>query len=594
MSRPTIAFLGAALASVVLGIGLAIGPPAPTGGSDATGGEALARGRPVLPVRWIAPSTAKIRPGDRPPAGAPSTIRLRLLRGECELAHLALAAGARPIADVAARIETAPGNGVSVRLYREVLVELPRSSGPDGEAGRWPDPLVPAVDPIFGEPRRAFPFTVPAGENRAIAVEACAAADAAPGLRRASLRLEAGPLSGPVPLELRIEPTAIPATATLPTSFGFSALRAALGHHGRPGTADELQALDRAYRTALLAHRISVHGGTMEPPPFRRTAAGIELDFAAYDRELAPFLEGRILPGGARATTAELRTHPGLASDAERLAYWRAIARHHRERGWEAILFDYAKDEPKEADLPAVAARARLVRRADPSIRVLVTAPFHPSLDGLVDLWTPNLNCLFVRSRPDEYCPWRAPRSAYRAPWWYVSCSSHGCGEGPKGRYFAGWPGYAIDLAGARARATGWLAFGEGIGGELYWDTVYGYAPTGRPLDVWSGEGLRAFGVNGDGTLLYPGTPARIGGASHVPVESLRLKAIRDGLEDHELLRLVAALPGGEAAVRRELRRLVPDPWAIEADPAAWEAARGRLLDVLAAGVPRAAPPPRE
>ena len=35
--------------------------------------------------------------------------------------------------------------------------------------------------------------------------------------------------------------------------------------------------------------------------------------------------------------------------------------------------------------------------------------------------------------------------------------------------------------------------------------------------------------------------PAVIGGQSHIPIESIRMKRIRDGREDYEYLRLVAA-----------------------------------------------------
>jgi hypothetical protein len=229
---------------------------------------------------------------------------------------------------------------------------------------------------------------------------------------------------------------------------------------------------------------------------------------------------------------------------------------------------------------------------------VLHTASLDPALDGLVDLWVPNLNCLFVKARPDEYCEWRAPREAYRAParrgaglWFYVSCSSHGCVDGPRPSYFRGWPGYAIDLPGGRARGLAWIAEREGFDGELYWDTVHGYAPGGlsapRPSeprpDPW--DGPRAFGVAGDGTLFYPGLPPRVGGTTGVPIESLRLKLIREGQEDRELLRLVAALPGGAALATREEARIAPSPWEITADAGAFEAARGRLLDFLAASL---------
>ena len=39
--------------------------------------------------------------------------------------------------------------------------------------------------------------------------------------------------------------------------------------------------------------------------------------------------------------------------------------------------------------------------------------------------------------------------------------------------------------------------------------------------DPW--KSVYAFGGNGDGTLFYPGTPERIGGRTHIPVESLRI-----------------------------------------------------------------------
>ncbi|HEY0838573.1 MAG TPA: DUF4091 domain-containing protein, partial [Vulgatibacter sp.] len=247
----------------------------------------------------------------------------------------------------------------------------------------------------------------------------------------------------------------------------------------------------------------------------------------------------------------------------------------------------------------------RLVKRADPSIRTLVTASLEPSLLDAVDLWAPNLNCLWIKSHAGEFCPWRAPRSSYdqllekgSLLWWYQSCSSHGCAAdegassgapqaaGPTDgaaadAYFRGWPTYVIDAPGTRTRIMGWLAFAHGIGGELYWDTVQAYSPDGSPRDPWEGASLRSFGGNGDGTLLYPGTPARIGGTTHVPVISLRLKQIRDGLEDHELLRLVARTKDGAEAARRAVLELAPTPFRVQDDPLALERVRADLLDRL-------------
>ena len=54
-------------------------------------------------------------------------------------------------------------------------------------------------------------------------------------------------------------------------------------------------------------------------------------------------------------------------------------------------------------------------------------------------------------------------------------------------------------------------------------------------------------GQNGDGTLFYPGkvnggngAPA-IGGQHDIPIESIRMKRIRDGREDYEILHQLEA-----------------------------------------------------
>lgn len=597
----------AAIASIGLAmIAFSKRPPTPDHPSDPTSAPASGKATAPSPLApdeasaLVLSSLVNVRP-DRPLPQGRARIELRALRGECELAQLALSAGARDLLGVSASVEGALGDGVEAKLYRAELVRLERPSGPEGEAGRWHDPLIPMLDVYEGEARAAFPLDVPTREHRSILLELCVDAAATPGSRTASLLIRGGaPLADEpsahehewkIPIGLRIEEAAIPPTSSLPTSFGFSAIRAALGHLGRAGSSAEVVRFDRLYREALLRHRLSVHGGTMEPPPFQRKGRQLVIDFRGYDQELGPPLEGKLLPSGAKATTAELRTHPALESDEERIRYWRSIASHHQQKGWGAILFDYAKDEPKRSELPEIAKRARLVKRASASIRVLLTASLDPSLVSHVDLWTPNLNCLWIKERPDEFCEWRAPPAAYEplvakgaSLWWYQSCSSHGCGDAPTESpdYFRGWPSYVIDAPGTRARIMGWLAWSHGIEGELYWDTVYGYAPEAEAADPWEGASLRGFGGNGDGTLLYPGAPARIGGTTHVPVESLRLKRIRDGLEDLELLSLVAARPGGERLARAAAAQLAPTPYQVLDDPSAMERSRIRLLDFLA------------
>jgi hypothetical protein len=159
-----------------------------------------------------------------------------------------------------------------------------------------------------------------------------------------------------------------------------------------------------------------------------------------------------------------------------------------------------------------------------------------------------------------DYTSWLAGDDGDGNPrnlWLYTSCESGGCNgrysadpTGWNGPYWNGWAGYAIDAPASQARAAGWLAFEYGARGELY------YNATTRLDDAWNecttvsngdiGNCLYNFGLNGDGTLFYPGLacppangPGCIGGTSDIPVESIRLKRMRDGREDYEYLHVL-------------------------------------------------------
>jgi hypothetical protein len=97
---------------------------------------------------------------------------------------------------------------------------------------------------------------------------------------------------------------------------------------------------------------------------------------------------------------------------------------------------------------------------------------------------------------------------------------------------------------------------------------------------------VRAFAGNGDGTLLYPGLPDRLGGTHPFPVESIRLKLVRDGIEDWELLAL--ADRSGLSPLAQELAaRVAPSVRGFERDPACYLAAHRQLGAAVAAALER-------
>ena len=85
-------------------------------------------------------------------------------------------------------------------------------------------------------------------------------------------------------------------------------------------------------------------------------------------------------------------------------------------------------------------------------------------------------------------------------------------------------------------RVMGWIMNNYNIVGSLYWDvTLYAWREdswTNLQLTDYYSKALRFPTANGDGFLLYPGSPYGIYG----PVGSIRLSALRDAFEDYDLL----------------------------------------------------------
>ena len=496
----------------------------------------------IAAVVWIADESEKVRPQATPPAAAASTrIRLAAAGGECAGAQIVVLG---PVQGLKA---TARGN---LYLYRVATIALTEPSGPEGATGEWPDALIPARDVLYGEERRAFPVDVPEGRAQAVFVETCVTRGTPAGRAAAAVNLSGKGFSQVVPVEIRTRGFDLPQTPALVTAFGFSGYSAAKGH-GLPPSAN--RELTRDYDRIALRRGVTLMGGTQDAPPMRDG----KLDWRTYDEEVAPFLDGGW-------TSVELR-EPGGMDRATRRQYRKQWVEHFRKRGWLDRLFRYVEDEPAEKDFPRVEAKAGEYREDVPEVRRLVTTADSPELPS-VDLFTPLINCVGARNPTCR-------RTTPHARWWYQSCMSHGCssdGRPVLDPAFRGWPSYMIDAPATAARAMGTLAFAQGVEGELYFDTVYAY----EAGDPWKSQW--AFGGNGDGTLFYPGTPERIGGKHHVPVESLRFLQIARGVADYGYLALCAQL-GDPALAKAEARAVAPSVKGFSREPKAYAQMREHL-----------------
>ena len=90
-------------------------------------------------------------------------------------------------------------------------------------------------------------------------------------------------------------------------------------------------------------------------------------------------------------------------------------------------------------------------------------------------------------------------------------------------------------------------------------------------------------GANGEGTLLYPGRPDKIGGSTHIPVASLRLLMIREGHEDFEWLTAAARVVGRDRVVEA-MAPVMTQAWNFSSDPESIWGARATLAKFVVVG----------
>lgn len=537
----------------------------------------------AAPSVGVADSLETVRPEasfSGPPAAAISAAQ-----NEFESFQVVVAAGPEAVEGLEVSLaEPLTGSdgtipAANVVIYREAYIDLERQSDLEGDTGRWPDALIPAVDPYFGEARDAFPVDVPGDETRVAWIDVLVPAGQPAGTYEGALSVTAsGGFSTRVPVELEVRDFGLPSTSTLESAFGaYNICEQHIGHYcARDERGWALQSL---YARAALENRVTISTSAYQAPAPEQAEA--------FTQHLLPLFQGAspendagsLLPvrlPGAQLTSVDIDSGRAFVDDWKR----EASAGGFRDRA-----FLYACDEPSENEelWRTCKRRARNGHPGWPALDVLITATIDSATRfgaaKLIDILVPLVNDMHdkpgspragdQRSLYDDFLALPGKRL-----WIYNACPSHGCSgdRGGDDPYWAGWPSYVIDQPASEHRAMGVIAYEYGATGELYFDMTHDLAT------AWRDQ--RSFGGNGDGTLFYPGRPERIGGTHDIPVESIRLKRIRDGREDYEYLRLLEAAGGGEEAMAIA-RALFPTMYETDVSPAAFRAARDELAAAI-------------
>ncbi len=531
---------------------------------------------------WTESATVKIRPSDLP--NTTRSVNIKAARNEYESFQVAVqGTEALTITDISVTDLTQNSLTFSkdnIKIYREGYIEIVTPSNLEGSTGPWPDPLIPKKDVFFNETRNAFPVTVPAGRNQAFWFDIFIPLSTGSGTYTGELTVTAKdhpPID--IPLTLTVWGFRIPATSSLISAFGFDGWDFQLGHFGDLEHYDQTVPLSRLYAQAGLMNRLTLSSVTKEDwsilwpePP--------NIDWTEFDANWGPFFDGMDLPFGPKnARFTSLETVNSGDTDPERIAFWQSFSSHFKENGWFHLLVNYTWDEPNDAgDFAEIKRISHLVHQADPELRTLVTTDIqqgetHDIVDD-VDVWVPLIN--FMDNKPGETC-WQSPYAGNQRDlytplitagdelWWYQSCMSHGCdGSDSSSPCYTGWPSYMIDIPAIYNRIMEWESFKYAVSGELYFEVTWAYKGISGNKDAWNNQYY--FGGNGDGTLFYPGRPDKIGGTRHIPVESIRLKMIREGMEDYEYMKKLKDL-GETGFLDQQLATVVTNAHTFTHDP---------------------------
>jgi hypothetical protein len=237
-----------------------------------------------------------------------------------------------------------------------------------------------------------------------------------------------------------------------------------------------------------------------------------------------------------------------------------ALHRHLDEKGWKPIYLQHVLDEPHGGEPAAYARVAALVRRHLPGVPTIDAIDAHDvpeALRGASDVWVPQLG------RFDDQLAALAERQRAGHEVWFYTCLF------PRGRYM----NHLMDFPLLKTRLLHWLNYRYSLSGFLHWGwNFWGPEPLKNTQPVIN-MNLTLL-PSGDAFVVYPDR-ARL---SVFP--SIRLEAMRAGLEDYEMLAALArrdraaadALAGEAVATFTDYVR----------DPAAFRRIEAKLIDALA------------
>ena len=527
----------------------------------------------VMPV-WQVDSLTKVFEDAAPPA-KPTSLIIEAARNEVVSAQFAVRAGAalnglRCSVDALAGPGRAKIEDLRVRFVGSVNVKKNSDRSAIRKApARFPDPLL--------EDKQV---DVAKGKTQPVWITIRVPKKARPGTYTGQVTFRAGDHRAVLPLAVEVFGATLPDKRTLwvtnwtalPSRRRMELFVDFPWEPSQPG----YWKLVRAYARNMAAHRQTV---ILTPihQLVRVTAADATLrfDFALFDRWVKLFqdagvigrIEGGHLAGGRYGTTAHQSTAwavEGGKAVRKRVSSWGkthkdflaqflpAVQAHLAKKGWLKSYVQHVFDEPTPKNIARYKELAAVVRQHAPKLRTVEATHSH-ELAGSIDVWVPQLDHYGKR-----LAFYQARQKAGDEVWFYTCC-------GPRdARHMNRFTDYPL----LKVRLLHWINAKHGATGYLHW----GWNQWTRK-DVYGDTENhgRQWLPPGDKYIVYP----KPGGV----LDSIRSEAMLEGIQDYELLRLLAAKNPKQAG--EIMNSVVQSFTRYTVDPKKFRAARRTLLEAL-------------
>lgn len=444
---------------------------------------------------WIRTGLDKVLKAD--PAQSLTTANIRAARNEYEAFQIVLRAGSTSISSVsvsASNIVSANGSipASNVTVYVPHYVNLPA-------AGKeYPDALPPYRSP----------FNLAAGQTQPLWVDVYVPKNVPAGDYNGTITIaDASGAKTDVQYVLRVYNFTLPDAHKTATSFGLWPKYIA-SKHGVSIGSTQYKSLHKKYYELMLEHGVSTF----------------------YDQPVYPYPDALFTDEGKQYLTDPRVTAFWVPYYSNNLSLVKKVLDRMRELGVHSKHYFYHHDEPgTQTQYTELQNMCSKVKSIDSGAKIVIPFWNQPTwttkspyelLSGYINIWCP-ITDYWIRY-PGQTSQLDARRQAGDTVWSYVA-------SGPSLPY----ANYHINYASLEHRIMTWQNYIYRATGLLYWCVNCWEFVS----DPWTDQDTVKAGIAayGGGSLLYPGNKVGIDG----PVGSIRLKVLRDALEDYDYLWLL-------------------------------------------------------